>query len=80
MKGLSAGIAYGSAVAALAGSYLYADFCSGRVWAVSVDGGTPSEVLGRDTGRRVASFGTDQAGEVYLLIHGRPVQRVVSAE
>ena len=69
----------GSAVPALVGSYLYADFCSGRVWAVSVRGGQPLEVLGASGSRAVASFGTDEAGEVYLLIHGGAVQKVTGA-
>jgi glucose/arabinose dehydrogenase len=78
---ITGGVVYrGAAIPALVGSYLYADFCSGRVWAVSVNGGAPSQVLGPDSARRVASFGTDAAGEVYLLIHGGAVQRIAGAQ
>jgi glucose/arabinose dehydrogenase len=78
---ITGGVVYrGAAVPALVGSYLYADFCSGRVWAVSVSGGAPSQVLGPNSERRVASFGTDAAGEVYLLIHGGAVQRIAAAQ
>jgi hypothetical protein len=56
----------GDAVPELRGQYLYADFCSGRVWAL------PAEGKGRRTGRQIAtvpqpsSFGEDAAGEVYI--------------
>ena len=56
----------GSLVPALAGQYLYADFCSGRAWALPADG------TGRRQGRQIgtvpqpSSFGEDAAGEVYV--------------
>jgi glucose/arabinose dehydrogenase len=56
----------GAAVPELQGQYLYADFCSGRVWALPADG------TGRRSGRQIAtvpqpsSFGEDAAGEVYI--------------
>jgi hypothetical protein len=37
-------------------------------------------VLGPNSARRVASFGTDAAGEVYLLVHGGAVQRIAGAQ
>jgi glucose/arabinose dehydrogenase len=78
---VSGGVVYrGRALPALVGHYLYADFCSGRVWAVNVEGGEPVQLLGQSSERRVASFGTDADGEVYLLIHGGPVQKVVGVE
>ena len=57
----------GAAVPKLQGQYLYADFCSGHVWAVPADGGT-----GKRRGRKIAnvpqpsSFGEDDRGEVYV--------------
>jgi glucose/arabinose dehydrogenase len=78
---VSGGVVYrGRALPALVGWYLYADFCSGRVWALSVDGGEPVQLLGSDSGRSIASFGTDADGEVYLLIHGGAVQKIVGVE
>jgi glucose/arabinose dehydrogenase len=56
----------GAAVTALQGQYLYADFCSGHVWALPADGG------GKRQGRRIgnvpqpSSFGEDDAGELYV--------------
>jgi glucose/arabinose dehydrogenase len=56
----------GKAVPPLQGHYLYADFCSGRVWAV------PAEGKGGRKSREIASvtspssFGEDSAGELYV--------------
>jgi glucose/arabinose dehydrogenase len=56
----------GARVPALQGQYLYADFCSGHVWALAADG------TGKRQGRKVAnvpqpsSFGEDDTGEVYI--------------
>ena len=48
-----------------AGIYVYADYCSGTIWAIdAADPGTPAVVS--ETGRTVGSFGEDEAGEVYL--------------
>ncbi len=78
---ITGGVVYrGRAVPGLVGWYLYADFCSGRVWALSAAGGMPVQLLGPVGGRSIASFGTDASGEVYLLIHGGAVQRVVGVE
>jgi glucose/arabinose dehydrogenase len=78
---VSGGVVYrGRALPALIGHYLYADFCSGRVWGLPVDGGDPVQLLGPDSSRSVASFGTDADGEVYLLVHGGAVQKIVAVE
>lgn len=58
----------GSAVPALRGAYLFADWCSGRIRAIDAAAPGPVEpVLLLDSGRSLASFGTDDAGEVYLV-------------
>jgi glucose/arabinose dehydrogenase len=78
---VSGGVVYrGRAVPSLVGWYLYADFCSGRVWGVNVDGGAAVQLLGSQSGRAIASWGTDAAGEVYALVHGGAVLRVTGAE
>jgi glucose/arabinose dehydrogenase len=51
----------------LFGVYLFGDFCSGRLWALTRDGAgawATSEML--DTEVNLSSFGEDEAGEVYL--------------
>ena len=57
----------GSLFPALDGMYLFGDFCSGRVWALSRWDSSEwiSEVVG-ETGASISSFGEDEAGELYL--------------
>lgn len=56
----------GRALPGLAGRYIYADFCSGRVWSLQVVDGAPQNVeLGSISGRPT-SFGFDTEGELYL--------------
>ena len=75
---VTGGVVYrGRAVPALVGWYLYADYCSGRVWAVASTGGEPVALLGQGGARNVTSFGTDEAGEVYLAVQGGAVLKVV---
>ncbi len=55
----------GAGVPALQGVYLYADYCSGRVWALRSGEKEPVQVL--ESGLNVSSFGEDEAGELYLI-------------
>lgn len=50
----------------LAGTYLYADYCSGRIFALTRAGGTVSTRQLLDTTLSIASFGVDEQGELYL--------------
>ncbi len=57
----------GGASPALAGVYLFGDYCSGRLWGIASGG--PAEqvpILLAETGRTISSFGQDDAGELYL--------------
>ena len=59
----------GSTIPALKGWYLYGDYCSGEVWAVSATAGRPASpvrLLGAGSGRLVSGFGEDASGELYL--------------
>lgn len=58
----------GSKIAALQGSYLYADFCSGTIWAAKQkDKGIyeSSEIV--SSGLNIASFGEGNDGEIYVV-------------
>jgi glucose/arabinose dehydrogenase len=75
----------GSAFPDLVGGYLYADYCSGRMWVLDAEAaaaGEPVEpVWVLDTGFLVSSFGVDDAGEVYVTDHGGGrVLQVVTVE
>jgi glucose/arabinose dehydrogenase len=62
---------------ALAGRYLYGDFCSGRITALSVERGrvTASEPLGLVV-PQLTSFGVDDARRVYVMSLGGEVYRL----
>ena len=51
---------------AMAGTYLFSDYCSGTIWTPSPSGGLAPEVLDA-TGLQVTSFGEGEDGEIYLV-------------
>ena len=57
----------GSASPELAGVYLFGDYCSGVIWAVTpnADGSWNSEVV-LESDVMISSFGEDEAGELYI--------------
>ena len=58
----------GSRIPQLSGAYIYADFCSGRIWGLRYDGATvTSQALLNDSALQIPSFGVDQQGELYIL-------------
>jgi len=70
----------GTAVPGLAGTYLYADFCSGTIWGLDASAERPAPRLLLESGRALASFGEDEAGELYVLdLAGGRLDRVVAA-
>lgn len=52
----------------LGGTYLYGDFCSGKLLGLRYNGaGVTDHVLLAETELQLSSFGMDESGEVYLL-------------
>jgi glucose/arabinose dehydrogenase len=71
----------GKEVPALAGAYLFADYCQGTVWTLEREAGGAVVVAPLLQARSVSSFGEDQAGELYLCDHaGGVVQRFVAPD
>ena len=66
----------GRAYPALAGTYLYGDFGSGRVWGLRADDGGWENASLLETGRAIVSFGEDDDGELYLVDFAGSVWRV----
>ncbi|WP_437901568.1 PQQ-dependent sugar dehydrogenase [Sorangium sp. So ce124] len=71
----------GSRIPWLRGSYFYGDYCSGRVWTLTYEGGVATAPVDRTDdlgsfGFRIASFGQDGAGEVYVVDLGGTVYRI----
>jgi glucose/arabinose dehydrogenase len=70
----------GAAVSGLAGTYLYADYCAGTIWGLEAAAGSPAPTVLLDSGLAVASFGEDEAGELYVIdLAGGRLYRVVEA-
>ena len=77
---VTGGVVYrGAELPWLTGAYLFADFCSGRVWALEARGeGWQMRQLAQ-LDARIASFGVAAAGEVYLLTFRAPILRLRAA-
>ena len=78
---ITGGFVYrGAAIPALVGTYLYADSCSGRLWGLDAAAEVPEPRLLASTGASIASFGEDDAGELYVAdIVGGTISRIVAA-
>ncbi|MHB8891550.1 MAG: PQQ-dependent sugar dehydrogenase [Candidatus Limnocylindrales bacterium] len=76
------GVVYrGSSIPALRGAYLFADYCTGTLWAIDAgmaSAQAPVTIL--ETGRSISSIGTDETGEVLLTdLGGGELLRLVPA-
>jgi glucose/arabinose dehydrogenase len=68
----------GDAIPALRGFYLFADYGSGRVWAMKGATGSRARVPGLDGQlSSISSFGEDAAGELYIVSLNGAVYRIV---
>jgi glucose/arabinose dehydrogenase len=73
------GVYRGADVPALAGGYVFADYCSGFVWVLDAGSAEPQQPrLVHESGRRLAGFGEDEAGELYVADLDGALLRVVA--
>ena len=66
---------------ALVGQYVFADYCSGRIWTIPNNGAavnTP-ETLRADTNLNITSFGESENGELYAVTGAGGVYRVLAS-
>jgi len=79
---VTGGVVYrGARWPGLRGTYLYADYASGRIWGLRREGTEFRNRLLRESGFNITAFGEDEAGEVYLTHHGAgEIYRVEAAE
>jgi glucose/arabinose dehydrogenase len=61
----------GSGSPGLRGTYLYGDFCSGRIWGLRREGGEWVNELLLASNLSISTFGEDEAGEIYVADHAR---------
>jgi uncharacterized repeat protein (TIGR03806 family) len=77
-RSLSGGQVYrGTRLPELVGAYVYGDWSTGRVWGIKHDGTKATwhkELV--DTPFNITGFGTDHAGELYLIDHGSGFYRL----
>lgn len=65
----------GNRVDFLRGTYVFGDYCSGRIMGL-IDG-QPFVLLA--SGLRISSFGEDEAGELYVVDHGGGIYGIIPA-
>ena len=69
----------GAAIPELDGHYLYADFCGGWVRSFRWDGDGSVDPQELFTGvGPISSFGVDNAGEVYVVVHSGGVLKLTA--
>ncbi len=70
----------GRRLPALVGNYLFGDFCTGFVWALTPQaGGSWVRTLLFDSDAQITSFGEDADGEVYVVDRQGTIYRVTAA-
>jgi len=67
------GLRYGD----LAGTYLFGDYCTGRIWGLRAQGGSWAMISLLDTPFHIVSFGEDEAGGVLVVNYAGEVYRVL---
>jgi glucose/arabinose dehydrogenase len=67
----------GSAIPPLVGQYLYADFCSGRIWKLPARGGRPKPTNMSFKASSISSFGQGSNGELYVVSLGGTIFKMV---
>ena len=67
----------GEAIPELDATYLFGDYCSGRIWASRRDDDSTWKTdLFMLTGTQISSFGEDAAGEIYVIDYGGELYRL----
>src|SRR5690606_34625061 len=70
----------GQRIAALTGWYVYADYGSGTIWALKQQAdGTVRNMTLIESGKQITSFGVDEQGEIYVVVHNGEIGRLVPA-
>ena len=65
----------------LQGHYVLGDFCSGRIWSLNAEAGSPSLLFHRDTAQMITAFGEAENRELYMVDYGDGVlYRVVAPQ
>ncbi|WP_421725541.1 PQQ-dependent sugar dehydrogenase [Bauldia sp.] len=87
-RSVTGGYVYDAPGQALDGAYFFADFITGRLWTLVMDGGVATEVVDRTSQvispdaaiSQIASFGVDGNGNLYLVSLSGNIFRLDPAE
>jgi glucose/arabinose dehydrogenase len=63
----------------LVGTYVYADYCTGRIWGARRETNAWSTQLFSPRAPTLTTFGEDAAGELYVATEGGTLSRIVNA-
>ena len=63
---ITGGFVYRGSISDLVGQYIYADYTSGRIWALETGSPNPQNTLLFDTNQRITAFGIDSQQELYI--------------
>ena len=67
----------GSNIPALRGWYVFGDYCSGEIWAMSATASDhASKILLRNSSASISSFGEGAGGELYVVDLGGTISRI----
>ncbi len=67
---------HGSATPVLTGAYVYGDYGTGKIWALTLSAtGVPTNTLLTDSSLVVSSFGVDARGEIYVCAFDGKIYR-----
>ena len=73
----------GASMHALRGTYIFGDYCSGELFALSASANRRTSTIPRvlaKTGFRISSFGEDEAGELYIVDHRGGIYRLAAPQ
>ena len=67
---------HGSVLVALRGAYIYGDYGSGKIWALTANGTSITNMLLVSSNLPLSSFGLDQSGELYVCAFDGRIYRL----
>lgn len=76
-RSITGGYVYrGTQVPSLVGKYVYADFITGRIWALEANQNNPENELLVESGLNISSFGVDNDNELYICAFDGSIYRL----
>ncbi len=64
---ITGGYRYRGPIQDMNGTYIYGDYCSGRIWFAELQGGSWNTSVWDSSGLNISSFGEDEEGNVYVV-------------